>query len=65
MITQMYNKTSVSRFYGLSTDTKPTDCPNGSLFREMDTQKTYCFDAENKLWYVVPANFWNEWSEKR
>ena len=28
---------SIQRLRGLSTDTKPTDVPNGSEFREMDT----------------------------
>ncbi len=35
---------------GLSTDTKPTTCPNGSTFVEMDTGKVYIFDAENAQW---------------
>lgn len=52
MITQMYNKTSISRFHGLSTDTKPTSCPNGSKFYEIDTGKTYLFDAQNSAWRV-------------
>lgn len=32
-------------FYGLSTDTQPTSCGNGSAFIEMDTGKLYFFDA--------------------
>lgn len=39
--------------YGLSTDVKPTDVPNGSKFVEMDTDKKYLFDAENTTWYEV------------
>lgn len=35
---------------GLSTDTKPLDCGNGSIFFEMDTKKVYMFDAENSTW---------------
>lgn len=50
MITQMYNETSISRFFGLSTDTKPTDCPNGSKFYEINTGKQYLFDKENVFW---------------
>lgn len=52
MITQMYSKTSISRFFGLSTDTKPPDCPNGSKFYEIDTGKTYLYDAQNSMWRV-------------
>ena len=43
--------------YGLSTDTKPTDTycgvtiPNGSSFREIDTGKTYLYDADSKAWF--------------
>lgn len=37
-------------FRGLSTDEKPTDCPNGSVFFEMDTGKAYTFDVENSQW---------------
>ena len=36
---------------GMSTDTKPTDVPNGSTFWEMDTGKVYGFDAGGKIWY--------------
>lgn len=41
-------------YYGLSTDTKPTDdyVPNASSFYEMDTGKVYLYDAENKVWIV-------------
>lgn len=41
---------SIQRLRGLSTDTKPTDVPNGSEFREMDTGKKFLFDAENQTW---------------
>lgn len=34
----------------LSTDTKPTDVPNGSFCVEMDTGKRYFFDAEFESW---------------
>lgn len=37
--------------YGLSTDEKPLDkIPNGSSFYEMDTQRVFLFDEENKRW---------------
>lgn len=32
-------------FRGLSTDTKPTNCSNGSIFLEMDTGNVYVFNA--------------------
>lgn len=35
---------------GLSSDAKPTDCPNGSTFLEMDTGKVYAFDKTNTQW---------------
>lgn len=35
---------------GLSTDVKPTDCANGSVFIEMDTKKLYFFDETNSQW---------------
>ena len=43
-------------FYGNSTDTKPTgaDAANGSFFLEMDTGKTYLYDAS--------GDTWREWS---
>jgi len=34
----------------LSTDTKPTDVPNGSICLEMDTSKVYLFDETNTQW---------------
>ena len=41
---------SVSEIYGLSTDTKPTNVHNASIFYEMDTKKMYLFDKENTSW---------------
>lgn len=43
--------------FGLSTENKPTDVPNGSVFFEIDnfgsTDVPYIFmyDAENSTWY--------------
>lgn len=37
-------------FFGLSTDSKPTDCGNGSVFIEMDTGKAYFFNAAAGVW---------------
>lgn len=34
----------------LSSDTKPTNVPNGSILVEMDTKKIYIFDADNSQW---------------
>lgn len=43
--------TMCAEFKGLSTDLKPiNDVPNGSTFYEMDTQKVFMFDEENKVW---------------
>ena len=36
--------------YGLSTDEKPTDVGNASMFYEMDTKKLFLFDGENGVW---------------
>lgn len=45
------HKTSmINEYYGISTDTKPTDVPNASTFYEMDTQKLYMYDATNAKW---------------
>lgn len=41
----------ISTYYGLSTDSKPTDgVGNGSAFVEMDTGKLYFFDSTNTQW---------------
>ena len=37
-------------YRGKSTDAKPTDAYNGSLFKEMDTGKVFMFDAETQTW---------------
>lgn len=38
---------------GLSTDTKPTNVPNGSTFLEMDSGDVYIFDADNTQWRAL------------
>ena len=44
---------------GLSTDSKPATTiegmpiPNGSVYTEVDTGKTYMFDKDNTIWYEV------------
>ena len=37
-------------YVGVSTDTKPTDVPNGSTFYEMDTASMFMFDQEETDW---------------
>jgi len=47
---------STKEYRGLSTDEKPIrDVGNGSEVYEMDTGKTYYFDAEGEQW-VTPEN---------
>lgn len=36
---------------GLSTDTKPLNVGNASIFIEMDTGTVYLYDADNRTWY--------------
>jgi len=38
---------AIKRFVGLSTDTKPTDCPPGSTFEETNTGYRFVFDGSN------------------
>ena len=35
---------------GLSTDEKPTNVENGTIFIEIDTGKIYMFDVVSKTW---------------
>ena len=48
---------SAETYSGLSTDSKPTSCGNGSDFIEIDNvgkvgvNPVYVFDAENGYWY--------------
>ena len=35
---------------GLSSDEKPMNLRNGSIFIEMDTSKVFAFDEANKTW---------------
>lgn len=41
---------TIQQYEGLSTDTKPTDVPNGSRFLEMDTGDVYMYDADSSSW---------------
>ena len=45
------NYLKAAKLCGLSTDTKPTNVGNGSTLKEIDTGKTYMFDAVGKTWY--------------
>ena len=47
-ITSSYNETK--EIYCLSTDTKPTGVPNGSICVEMDTGKLYLYDEDGTQW---------------
>ena len=47
----------LTKFYGLSTDTKPTtDLANGSIFIEIDTSTAYFFDEENEEWLQAASS---------
>ena len=48
----MVSNTNMARHYrGLADDTKPTDgIPNGSDFLEIDTGKTWYYDADSGEW---------------
>ena len=37
-------------YRGLSTDSKPTDAPNGSVFLEMNTGDVYVYNAAGSAW---------------
>ncbi len=53
MMSQWFYDSSTQKFYGLSTDTKPTNCTNGSIFIELDTTKSYIFDASTTIWTEI------------
>lgn len=38
------------QYFGLSTDAKPESAQNASVFYEMNTQKVFMFDEQNKEW---------------
>ena len=48
----------INEYYGLTTDTKPTDpyLPNASIFYEMDTGDIYLYDAANGEWVLQPSS---------
>lgn len=45
--------TNNDTYNGLSTDTKPLFARNGDLFIEIDTGKSYMFDAESGEWREI------------
>ena len=47
MITDTDSHQHIPRFFGLSTDTKPTGVPVGSTFTETDTQEEFVYDGAN------------------
>ena len=49
MITTIVNSDAYE-YRGLSTDTKPDICPNGSIFIEMNTGKIYFYNLDGKAW---------------
>ena len=54
MITRIY-EIEYNSYRGLSTDNKPLEVPNGSEFLEMDTGKTYLFDAASEEWIAMKS----------
>lgn len=47
----MVSTTNMAMHYrGMSKDTKPDGAPNGSDFFEMDSGKTWYYDAEGEEW---------------
>ena len=51
MVTQEYNRDSIQILYLTSSESKPTECSNGSIVIEVDTGKYFRFDKENAIWY--------------
>ncbi len=47
MVTEIFTETVLT---GLSTDAKPTNYPNGTKYREIDTGLVYRFDKEHMEW---------------
>jgi len=53
MITVYAKKDKVLELRGLSTDTKPTDVGNGSIYICIDTGDIYMFDENGKEWKEI------------
>lgn len=52
MLTQEYSDTTVNEYSCLSTDMKPSGCPNGSKLYEMDTDIIYRYDKSADKWCI-------------
>ena len=53
MVTMIEYGGGCNTYAGLSTDAKPTDVGNGSIFIEMNTGKVFMFNAEGTDWVEV------------
>ena len=45
-------------YVGLSSDEKPLDVPNGSLFHEIDKSRDFRYDEASKTWQLQKSNRW-------
>lgn len=45
-----YTTPRAPEFSGRSIDTKPIHVENGAVYKEIDTGRTYRYDAENNQW---------------
>ena len=52
---QKYNRNSIQKFYGLSTDIKPVAAEAGSIFTEVDTGDNYIFNKSSLAWTKIPS----------
>ena len=52
------NQNTQSMFAGLSTDRKPMDVQNGSIFHEIDTAQDWRYDAKKEKWEKQKSNRW-------
>lgn len=50
------NTNMVMHYRGMSTDTKPDGVPNGSDFLEINTGKTWYYDADSGEWIDPTAS---------
>lgn len=53
MITEDFTKNGVVTIYGASTDTKPMDYRDGSIFVETDTGSVFMYDEKNEVWRAI------------
>lgn len=45
-----YKAPRASKYNGRSIDTKPINVENGATYYELDTGRTYRYDADNNRW---------------